>query len=632
MISRGLNQMRYILLLALSVMLFGDDLEVLLAQYNQETQLHKETKKEAAGHITLFTREDLDQMQAYTLNDVLNTIRMFNLQASRSGGTKLGFASAKSSSITPIKIFINNHELNNVTFGNPIAQYGAMNLFFIDYIEVYQAGNSISFGNESGGMVIKLYTKKPELENATYGEITVDSRASKQLNILTANTIDEDYSYLLNFDVNDRIMKKADAGSYNLSRDYTIGHMFFEFKKRDDYTIDIGATIGHKDTFAGFSMTPVKDDQEGANAYIQIDKNFDNNFMLKASANIEKTWIDYVDGEKVNLSDGSKASKLQISGQTASISLIAEKKINFSSNDLLIAAKVKQDSGKMNYCEADGFDKDMIEGPTLNNIYSIYAEDMYSIDDNNLLTFGLKYNYFTNNTSLDVDPSFIYRAGYISHYSSFTNKIFIFNRVIQPTMGQTSFSPVKIKPNANLKATRVNILSGNSLYSFTKDTSIDIGLAAVEVKDPIVAHPIKKQYVNMKDNISFERFYLTFKHSFNLYNKLTFGYYGIFKEKSFSPSSGVLVQLFNKIGKVSIYNELVYRSKYENEIGKELDAGYDYSLAISYAVTKKSIVKLKGENIFDTASEVYIYDNPTQGGIYEPARQQRALASWEYEF
>ncbi len=625
--------MKHILFLLLfNIIIFADNLDELLTEYTKETQLHKETKKEAAGYVILYTREDLDRMQAYTLNDVLNTIKMFSLQSSRAGGTSVSFATSNVSTIVPIRLFINNHELNNVTFGNPIAQYGAMNLFFIDYIEVYQAGNSINFGNESGSMVIRLYTKKPEYENATYAEVTIDSKASKQLNILSAQSIDNRYSYLLNIDINDRNMDKQNINSYKLSRDYTIAHLFFQFNKKDDYTIDVGATLGHKNTFASFSLSPTKDDQDGANIYIHVDKTFDNDIVLRASASIEKIFVDYADGAGVMLSDSTMAKEIKAEAQTTSMNLAIEKKFTSDNNELLIATKIKQNSGESIYFKADGIKKDMINGPTSYNIYSIYAEDLYNLNDNNLLTFGLKYNYFTNNFSSKTDTSFLYRIGYISHYNSFTNKIFIFNRVNQPSMGQISFSPVKIKPNVDLEPFKINIVSATSTYNFSKNTVADIGLAIAEVEDAIGINPIDKQFINISKTIHFSRAFLRFKHNFDFDNRLTIDWFKVFKDKSFSPSSGFSLQIFNKIGNFDIYNELVYRESYTNEIGKELDAGFDYTLAIAYPVSRQSIIKLKGENIFDTASEVYIYDNPMQEGIYEPARQQRVLASWEYEF
>ncbi len=625
--------MKYILLfIAFCFVVDAGELRDLVTRYNQETQLHEDTKKEAAGHVIVFTREDLDRMQAYTLNDILNTIRMFNLVASRNGGTSFVFSGAKSNSLSPIRIFINNHELNSATFGSPLIQYGAMNLYFVDYIEVYQAGNSITFGNESGSVVVRLYTKKPRLENATYSELTFDSKGSEQLNVFTAKSIDDRYSYLLNMNVNNRNMDSTRLNGYTLSKDYTIGHLFFQFNKKDDYSIDIEATKGKKDTFVSLSLTPSKSDMDGENAYIHIDKHFASDILLKASASIENTWMDYLDGKKLRLSDGTNAKKIDAHMQTTTLSLILEKKFTIQKNELTLATKFKQRKGKLYNFTADNIQKDMIKGPTEFNAYSLYGEDLYSFNDSNMLVLGLKYNYMTYNNSKNPNDSFLYRLGYISHYKSFTNKIFIFNRVNQPTMGQQSFSPVKIKSNSNLKPININIISADSAYSLNQDTSIDTAVACAKATDVIGVDPVAKKYINTDKTIYFQRVYVRIKHNFNLYNKIMVGFYKVFRDKSFSPDNGALIQLFNQVGRFKIYNELVYRGSYTNEVHKSLDAGYDYSLAISYPISKKSTLKVKGENIFDSASEIYIYDAPAGDGIYESARQQRAMLSWEYEF
>lgn len=626
--------MKHILLLALSIItLYGSNLDNLLTKYNQETQIHKQTKKEAAGHIIVITRDDLDRMQAYTLNDVLNTIRMFNFQASRNAGTSISFATAKSGTVTPVKLFINNHELNNITFGNPIAQYGAMNLYFVDYIEIYQAGNSVTFGNESGSMIIRLYTKKPKYENATYGEFTIDTRTSTQLNILDAKVIDKNYSYLLNVDINNKNMKKIDYQNYNLSRDYAIGHFFFQFNKKNDYHIEIGATKGKKDLFASFSLHPLKDDLEGENIYLQIDKKLPYNINLKLSSSVEQNSVDYQDMSIVTLTNDINASNIKFHGKTSSLSAILEKHFITKKNDLMLATKIKYNRGSLSYFTVNNsMPLDMIHGPTKFNIYSIYGEDLYNINDNNLITIGLKYDYITDNYKTKPTTSFIYRLGYVYNSKSFTNKLFIFNRMNQPTMGQMSFSPVKVKPNAELGPVKMDIVSGESSYKLNKSTKVGLGLAYAHVKDIITVNPLIMQFVNKKESVEFERFYCNIKHSFDLYNKIAISYYKIYKQHSFSPASGGIIQIFNTIGKIDIYNELVYRASYTNELKKSMQAGYDYTLAIGYKLSRHSTIKIKGENLLNKASKVYIYDDPKKEGISVAARDQRVIMSWEYEF
>ena len=65
--------MRVVFLFFIStVFLFSQELllDNLLKEYGDSEELHLKTKKESAGHLIIFSRSDLDKMQAYILNDV----------------------------------------------------------------------------------------------------------------------------------------------------------------------------------------------------------------------------------------------------------------------------------------------------------------------------------------------------------------------------------------------------------------------------------------------------------------------------------------------------------------------------------------------------------------------------------
>ncbi|MDQ1337306.1 MAG: vitamin transporter, partial [Campylobacterota bacterium] len=95
----------YVLLFA--VLLFSEELSLdnLLKEYESAEELYHTTKKESAGHIILFSRSDLDNMQAYTLNDVLKTMRFFTLQTRKNGMTTLVKSTESQMSGSPVKIY-----------------------------------------------------------------------------------------------------------------------------------------------------------------------------------------------------------------------------------------------------------------------------------------------------------------------------------------------------------------------------------------------------------------------------------------------------------------------------------------------------------------------------------------------
>src|SRR3990167_8249612 len=236
--------MRFLVfLLLLTALLFSEELslENLLKEYKSSEELYHDTKKESAGHVTVFSRSDLDKMQAYTLNDVLKTLRFFTLQTRRNGMTTLVRSGESQMSSSPVKVYINSHELNSATLGNVLVQYGKMGLYFIDHIEVYQSGNSVTFGNEPGTMLIKLYTKEPSIENSTSTQASVDSLGSITLQGVDAKKFDN-YSYLANVDLRKNNHKDYTTTNSELSRDGARGQFYFKFSKDSDYDIEVGAT------------------------------------------------------------------------------------------------------------------------------------------------------------------------------------------------------------------------------------------------------------------------------------------------------------------------------------------------------------------------------------------------------
>jgi len=66
----------FLLFLIFSNALFAYDIDQMLDLYRKESDLSQKTKNEALGHLTIYTRDDLERMQAYTLSDLLNSLRL----------------------------------------------------------------------------------------------------------------------------------------------------------------------------------------------------------------------------------------------------------------------------------------------------------------------------------------------------------------------------------------------------------------------------------------------------------------------------------------------------------------------------------------------------------------------------
>ena len=598
-------------------------LDDLLSEYEKSESLYHRTKQESAGNLILFSRSDLDKMQAYTLNDVLKTIRMFNLEATRTGMTNLTKSGSDQSSFNSIKLFINSHELNSATLGDALTQYGKMSLYFIDHIEVYQMGNSVVFGNEPGSMVIKLYTKEPSRENATSVQTSIDTRGSLTLRAIDARKFDE-YSYLANFDVSKNNYKNYNANGYDLSRDGNRGQIYAKFTKKESYNIEFGATKEKYDSFSGLGNAPVDGHTDATNIYLQATKYFDNNLNFIINLSHEKLDVLNKDAIAIPTADIPRPKQIDVNIGSHIISAILEKRFVHENNDLFIGAQIKHQKFDINEYKRDGVSVSKNWGPTKRNIFMAYAENLYNINENNLITVSAKLDRYENKSAAS-STEHILRLGYVALLNdNWTLKLFAMKSYVYPTFRQTTFSPY-FNINPDLESIKNKIYSAELTYKSKKNT-ITVSAGEGQAKNAIVFNPILKKYVNKNETGTFQRVYARFTHDFDINNKITLEYFKIFQEKYISSDQGGLVQLFNKIGKFDIYNELVYRSDYISAFGEKMQAGYDYTLGVTYPVNKKLDIKLKGENLLDKAHEVRI------NGVDVPVMERRGLLTMEYTF
>ncbi len=614
-------------------------LDTLLTQYNHEAARFKHTKKDAAGDFTVFTREDLDRMHVRQLSDILNLLKSFNMTTSRIGVNQLNISSTPSFAITPLKLFINAHEISNTTFGNPIGQYGDMDLSFIDYIEVYEAGNSVSFGSESGTVVVRLFTKKPSRESGEFIKSELSNRGSLMTNLLSAHLFqDSQYSYLINANFRKNSAKSYDVNGFTLHNDATKGQLFFQFQKEDDYTIELGILKNSKDPFAHLSMSSTYAHINGNSAYLHINKKLPAHMTLRLCTTYEKISEKTTDAVGIKLSNGLRPKNLDTAFHTSTSKVTLEKVIDSSQNHLFMAAQLEHSILSIDKYNANATAINVITGPTTRNLVSVYREDQYNFDAQNSFVFGLKYNHDSQTNSFKKEDSkLLYRIGYIGTFHKLTNKFFVLNRSIDPSFSQTTFSPVKVKANPNLKDAEMSLISDDAIYRLQETTTLKAGFVWVRTKNSIGISPLLHQYVNNPKELTIKRPYFSLEHHFNVDTKIQFEVYKLFmQETHYSPNSGGYLQFFSKIGKLDIYNELVYRASYTNEINQHFQAGYDYSLALSYPMTRKLDITLKGQNIFNSASRSSIYEldasNKISSTISVPSREQEFFLSLEYTF
>jgi iron complex outermembrane receptor protein len=618
--------MRFLVfLLLLTALLFSEELslENLLKEYKSSEELYHNTKEESAGHVTVFSRSDLDKMQAYTLNDVLKTLRFFTLQTRKNGMTTLVRSGESQMSSSPVKVYINSHELNSATLGNVLVQYGKMGLYFIDHMEVYQSGNSVTFGNEPGTMLIKLYTKEPSRENSTSTQASVDSLGSITLQGVDAKKFD-DYSYLANVDLRKNNHKNYTTATSELSRDGARGQFYFKFSKNSDYDIEVGATQGKYDIFSGLGMATIDGYTYTQDIYAHLTKYFENNLKIMLTTSHENFEIYDKDSIAIPIPTVPFQTQLNTEVSTEVYSAIIEKKFIDGNNELSLGAQFKHQKFKIGEYKTDGIDRAVAWGPKHLDIYMIFAENLYNINKNHLISLSAKMDYYENELSKS-STEHILRAGYIALLDDeWKFKLFAMDSYIYPTFIQTTYSP-NYNVNPDLESSDILLLTAEMIYS-KDNTTFGFGVGRNETDNAVVFNMSQNKYVNDTEKNSFELIFANIEHNFDIDNKIKIEYFRQYREAYYSPRFGASLQLFNTVGKFDFYNELIYRSEYTSIDGVDISEGYDYSLGAIYKLNKQTELKLKAENILDKASKTPI------SGIDISATDRRVLFTMEYTF
>ncbi|MDK9693765.1 MAG: TonB-dependent receptor [Sulfurimonas sp.] len=600
-------------------------LDDLLSQYREASELSHETKRDISGHLTVFTRSDLDKMQAYTLNDVLKTIKMHTLMATKFGMSTLVKTPYSEKTISTVKVFIDSYEVTSLTSGTGLTQFGKMGLNFIDHVEVYQASNAISFNGEPGSMVIKLYTKEPSRENVTALQASVDSRGGSRTQVIEANSF-EGYTYLANLDVSNYDSKEyAIPNGSELSRDGKRGQFNFNLAKKDDFKVEVGSAIEKDNLFSGFGKSIDDGEFYTKNFYAQFTKYFEGNIKLILNTSYENVDLTNRDSSGLVLQDNSISNFLETQTASETYNAILEKRKNYNDHELLFGMQFKKRSFSVEKLKSDGADKSLFIGPRDLNIYMLYFEDAYNINSNNVLTFGAKLDHYDNHQT-STDTQNILRVGYLSTLSDTTSvKAFIQKGYFYPLFSETTFSPFYYT-NANLESIK-SLVGKIELEQQINAMTIKIGGASTKTKDGISFNPISKIYVTSPETMTFGQYYINATYRFDAENKVIAEYFRAYKQGTeYSPNNGALLQLYNSVGRFDIYNELIYRSSYDGVYNQKINTGLDYTAGAIYHYSKQLDLKLKGENLFDRASQIGI------NGLKIAPYDRRAILTLEYIF
>ena len=282
--------MKYLLLLYLlfsaSVLEAKDNMEGLLNQYQDETKLSNITKRESAGFLELYTRDELEKMQAHNLLDVFKTIP--GLILTKDSITVNTFKKQRMCDIpdTIARIYINNHDMTSASFGSAFLVWADMPIEYVDHIEVYKTTSSIEFGNEVGSLIIKVYTKTARREEGGKIRLLASDNGGYDTNLYYGQSLENGFSYFAYLN-KDNIKQEDyhniyDGHIYDI-KDGKRSTTFFANLNYKQWILDLGIYSKDVDAYIGpgIRRTPLGDGVASEHTFAHLSKRFDNGLRLQ---------------------------------------------------------------------------------------------------------------------------------------------------------------------------------------------------------------------------------------------------------------------------------------------------------------------------------------------------------------
>ncbi len=583
-----------------STILSAYDIDQMLDLYRKESDLSKKTKNEALGHLTIYTRDDLERMQAYTLNDLLNSLRSFRYDENLLGMPDVLHSDPSLYGSDVVKIFVNDHEISSAYAGSGLYLYGNIDLGFVDHVEIYEGSASTYVTTGLSVVTIKLYSKDPSREVGTHVQLNGGSRGSHYENISYAG-VNRDLKYYLYASNKEANRVKYEHLGHTISRDNTDKHAFMNLQYKN-ITVD-AEILDHKmDPFLAFSMfaTPKENSQI---AYILKRVSTSMSFLDDDSLKLYLSFI-RVNGTMDLVMDGTrwtrslskiltlKTDSLLTNSVDDSYNAKLQKDTFYKKHHLIIGAEYS----KRLLHDVITYDRGVLKpNPDYvnNKIVSGYIQDDYSIYDNQMITASIKYNYYDSSSDKAhrIFTTSQLRIGYILTTPSDVFKVFA-SQMELPT------------------------------EQYVLDTTSQAGIELLTIRDysveyikTIQAHKIGLCYEYLENEnpaavraAGFPMYYgnysmsLKYDYQFDPFNSLkSMIYYNKYHDRvttEVNHVQGGFVRLLNSWKKFDFYNEANYYHMESSPM-----KGVGFNTGIRYKATPSLIINFKGTNIFNSAAE-----------------------------
>ena len=609
-----------------SSMLYAESIDSMLQEYNQKNALSQKTIDENKGHLILFTREKLEEMQADTLKDVFKTTPMIyyheNRYALPDPLTSGAFEPYRSNFI---RIYVDGVEITQGWMGSGLMLYGDLNIDFVDHIEFYYMTPSFETTTEPAYLTVFLYSKDPKRDSGGKLDLIAGSRGYNSQSISYGEQ-KEDYAYMINFSHTDAQREKVPNGtSTPLSRDFERTQLF-SYLKTDDQIFHLQVMEKSTDSLMGMSWdaTPLESSIDYLNLHLDYGIDLGEHWRAQFAYDWLKT--DMTQADEFPLAWPDALGSNTFNGLYKNSTYTAEITYTETIEKHRITAGVKGRYKTLDSFENNGQDA-LINPFTEERIGTIFFQDQYALSDQELLTLGISYNNISRNGGVEDDSLLQFRLGYLYTSEHWNYKAYLYRNqfALEPLVRYLDLSNYQdVDPQTTIGITQ------EVAYS-DKKQRVRLILQAMQDEDSLFQDRVS----GLGKDTKYFTSVINYDYDFNLDNKLNIQlYYALYKDifdlEKLEDISGYF-SLANTYEDFDFYNGLVWHVNNLNWTNY-----FDLTSSVTWNVNEDLSLTLKGENLLNKAKKTKQYTiNPMTGemGSLEISPiDQRVLIELEYLF
>jgi len=644
-------QKSFILLCLLtSGVIYAENVDSVLQEYNQKNALSQKTIDENKGHLVLYSREKLEKMHAKTLKDVFKTTPVIyyheNRYALPDPLTSGAFEPYRSNFI---RLYVDGVEVTQGWMGSGLMLYGDINIDFVDHIEFYFLTPSFETSVEPAYLTVFLYSKDPRRDSGGKLDISGGSRGYNSQSIAYGEQ-KEDFSYMINLSHTNDKRETVDNGTATpLRRDFERTQLF-SYIKNEEQIFHLQVMKKNTDSLAGMSWdaTPLVSEMNYLNVHMDYGIDLGDYWHAQVAYDWLKTDMIQADESPLLWRDALGANTFD--GEYKNSTYTAELTYKRTIGDNRITAGVKGRYKALDSFTNNGQDA-LISPFTAEKIASVFFQDQYALSDTQLLTLGISYNYISRNgyTLNDTQRTTISRSynhsisssgkikddsllqlrlGYLYTNEHWSYKAYLYRSqfALEPLMRYLDpLTYQNVEPQSTLGVTQE--------VSYTnKKQRIRLILHMMEDENSLLQ--------NTNNGAGKDTKYFTtvfnYDYSFNVNNKMNLQlYYALYKDifdlAKLEDTSGYL-SLMNTYEDFDFYNGIVWHRNNLDWVNY-----FDLTSSVSWNISEDTTMTLKGENLLNKAKKTNLFRvDPATHKMLAPLQvspiDQRVILELEYQF